>query len=85
MYDAYVSLLPTGANLYFIFQAKMDSIDEYLEYQYGIMDHIQKAGASMSHHHGIGKMTAPWLEPRSATMRWRFIVRSRSISIRITS
>ena len=26
----------------------MDSIDEYLEYQYGIMDHIQKAGASMS-------------------------------------
>ena len=53
---------PQGANLYFIFQAKMDSIDEYLEYQYGIMDHIQKAGASMSHHHGIGKMTAPWLE-----------------------
>ncbi|MBN4050847.1 FAD-binding oxidoreductase, partial [bacterium AH-315-K05] len=23
---------------------------------------IQKAGASMSHHHGIGKMFAPWLE-----------------------
>ena len=53
---------PQGANLYFIFQAKMDSIEEYLEYQYGIMDHIQAAGASMSHHHGIGKMTAPWLE-----------------------
>lgn len=63
VYDAYVSLFyPQGANLYFIFQAKMDSIDEYLEYQYGIMDHIQKAGASMSHHHGIGKMTAPRLE-----------------------
>lgn len=53
---------PQGANLYFIFEAKMSEIDEYLEYQYGIMDHIQKAGASMSHHHGIGKMTAPWLE-----------------------
>lgn len=53
---------PQGANLYFIFQAKMSDIDEYLEYQYGIMDHIQAAGASMSHHHGIGKMTAPWLE-----------------------
>jgi len=23
---------------------------------------IQKYGAAMSHHHGIGKMTAPWLE-----------------------
>ncbi|MDM8534231.1 FAD-binding oxidoreductase [Clostridiaceae bacterium HSG29] len=53
---------PQGANLYFIFIAKMNTIEEYLEYQYGILDHIQKSGASMSHHHGIGKMTAPWLE-----------------------
>ncbi|WP_069649035.1 FAD-binding oxidoreductase [Caloranaerobacter ferrireducens] len=53
---------PQGANLYFIFIAKMDSIEEYLEYQYGILDSIQKYGASMSHHHGIGKMIAPWLE-----------------------
>ncbi|MCL2513986.1 MAG: FAD-binding oxidoreductase, partial [Oscillospiraceae bacterium] len=53
---------PQGVNLYFIFMAKMSEIDEYLEYQYGIMDNIQKYGAAMSHHHGIGKMTAPWLE-----------------------
>jgi alkyldihydroxyacetonephosphate synthase len=53
---------PQGANLYFIFIAKMNDIDEYLEYQYGILDNIKKYGASMSHHHGIGKMTAPWLE-----------------------
>jgi len=53
---------PQGANLYFIFIAKMNKIDEYLEYQYGILDNIQKYGAAMSHHHGIGKMTAPWLE-----------------------
>ncbi len=53
---------PQGANLYFIFEAKMSEIDEYLEYQGGIMDNIQKYGAAMSHHHGIGKMTAPWLE-----------------------
>ncbi len=53
---------PQGANLYFIFVAKMDSIKEYLDYQYGILDSIQKYGAAMSHHHGIGKMTAPWLE-----------------------
>lgn len=53
---------PQGANLYYIFIAKMDTIDEYLDYQYGILDNIQKYGASMSHHHGIGKMIAPWLE-----------------------
>ncbi len=53
---------PQGANLYFIFEAKMSEIEEYLEYQGGIMDNIQKYGAAMSHHHGIGKMTAPWLE-----------------------
>lgn len=53
---------PQGANLYFIFIAKMNKIDEYLDYQYGILDNIQKYGAAMSHHHGIGKMTAPWLE-----------------------
>ncbi|SHI60611.1 alkyldihydroxyacetonephosphate synthase [Clostridium amylolyticum] len=52
---------PQGANLYFIFIAKMD-MEEYIEYQQGILDNIQKAGAAMSHHHGIGKMTAPWLE-----------------------
>ncbi len=53
---------PQGVNLYFIFEAKMSEIDEYLAYQSGIMDNIQKYGAAMSHHHGIGKMTAPWLE-----------------------
>ena len=40
----------------------MNDLDEYLEYQRGIMDNIQKYGAAMSHHHGIGKMFAPWLE-----------------------
>jgi alkyldihydroxyacetonephosphate synthase len=53
---------PQGVNLYFIFIAKMDEIDKYLEYQSMILDNIQKYGAAMSHHHGIGKMTAPWLE-----------------------
>ena len=53
---------PQGGNLYFIFIAKINKIDEYLEYQNGILDNIQKFGAAMSHHHGIGKMTAPWLE-----------------------
>jgi len=53
---------PQGANLYFIFIAKMDTIREYLDLQYGIIEAITKAGASVSHHHGVGKQTAPWLE-----------------------
>jgi alkyldihydroxyacetonephosphate synthase len=53
---------PQGVNLYFIFIAKMETEEEYVEYQKGILDNIQKYGASMSHHHGVGKMTAPWME-----------------------
>ncbi len=53
---------PQGCNLYFIFIAKIDRIDEYLAYQSGILDSIQRHGATMSHHHGIGKAFAPWLE-----------------------
>lgn len=58
---------PQGANLYFIFIARMDSPEEYLDYQAGILDAIRKYGATMSHHHGIGKMTAPWLEDQIGT------------------
>jgi alkyldihydroxyacetonephosphate synthase len=49
-----------GANLYFIFIARIDSIQQYLKLQYAILQAIQEAGAAMSHHHGIGKQTAPW-------------------------
>ncbi|MBW2550462.1 MAG: FAD-binding oxidoreductase [Deltaproteobacteria bacterium] len=52
---------PQGANLYFIFIAKMGH-QEFLEFHRGLLDAIQASGAAMSHHHGIGKMTAPWLE-----------------------
>lgn len=53
---------PQGANLYFIFITKMNGVKEFLRYHSSILDAIQKSGASMSHHHGIGKMFAPWLE-----------------------
>lgn len=53
---------PQGANLYFIFIANTTDINEYLTLQYGILQAIQESGAAMSHHHGIGKQTAPWLE-----------------------
>jgi len=53
---------PQGTNLYFIFIAKMDDVEEYREFQFGIIDHIVKNGGSLSHHHGVGKMIAPWME-----------------------
>ena len=53
---------PQGANLYFIFITRMDDPDAFKAYHSTILDAIQKSGASMSHHHGIGKMFAPWLE-----------------------
>lgn len=53
---------PQGGNLYFIFIARIDNLREYLEMQYAIIDAICKSGAAISHHHGVGKQTAPWLE-----------------------
>ena len=58
---------PQGANLYFIFIAKMNDIEDYKAYHSGLMSAIQKSGAAMSHHHGIGKMFAPWLEGQIGT------------------
>ena len=53
---------PQGANLYFIFITRMNDAEKFKEYHSTILDAIQKSGAAMSHHHGIGKMFAPWLE-----------------------
>jgi alkyldihydroxyacetonephosphate synthase len=53
---------PQGSNLYFIFTVQMTDPEEFRAFQAGILDAIQKSGASMSHHRGIGKMFAPWLE-----------------------
>lgn len=53
---------PQGANLYWIFISKITDLDDFVQYHRGILDHIQKSGAAISHHHGIGKMFAPWLE-----------------------
>lgn len=53
---------PQGANLYFIFITKLSDAEKFKAYHSTILDAIQKSGAAMSHHHGIGKMFAPWLE-----------------------
>ncbi len=51
-----------GTNLYFIFITKMKSLDDFRVYQRSIIDAIEKAGGSLSHHHGVGRMMAPWME-----------------------
>ena len=53
---------PQGTNLYFIFIARMDDIKEYIAFQDGIIERINMFGGSLSHHHGIGRMIAPWIE-----------------------
>jgi len=51
-----------GTNLYFIFIIKTSDIKEYKRIQDGVIDMIAKHGGSLSHHHGVGKMIAPWIE-----------------------
>ena len=52
---------PQGANLYFIFVIKSTDLDEFKKYHASILDAIAKSGAALSHHHGIGKLFAPFL------------------------
>jgi alkyldihydroxyacetonephosphate synthase len=54
-------LYPQGANLYFIFITRYKDREDYLKLQYRVLSAIQQHGASMSHHHGVGKQLAPWL------------------------
>ncbi len=51
-----------GTNLYFIFITKMKDIDEFKTFQQGIIERIETNKGSLSHHHGIGRMMAPWME-----------------------
>ncbi len=53
---------PQGTNLYFIFIGRFDSTEDYRVFQAGIIDRIQAHGGSLSHHHGIGRLLAPWIE-----------------------
>lgn len=52
---------PQGTNLYFIFIARMD-LEEYVAFQAGIIDKIVEYGGTLSHHHGVGRLLAPWME-----------------------
>ncbi|MDJ0667241.1 MAG: FAD-binding oxidoreductase [Desulfobacterales bacterium] len=53
---------PQGTNLYFIFVGRFANVDDYRVFQAGIIDRIQRRGGSLSHHHGVGRLMAPWME-----------------------
>jgi alkyldihydroxyacetonephosphate synthase len=53
---------PQGTNLYFIFILKMTDLEEYQKFHKGIIEAILKHGGSISHHHGVGKLFAPFME-----------------------
>jgi alkyldihydroxyacetonephosphate synthase len=53
---------PQGTNLYFIFIMKDNGVKDYIKFQEGVIEAISKSGGSLSHHHGVGKMIAPWME-----------------------
>jgi alkyldihydroxyacetonephosphate synthase len=50
-----------GTNLYFIFITKIPDLAAFRTYQQSIIDSIEAAGGSLSHHHGVGRMMAPWM------------------------
>jgi alkyldihydroxyacetonephosphate synthase len=52
---------PQGTNLYFIFLARM-GVDEYIPFQNGVVEQMIKFGGTLSHHHGVGRLLAPWIE-----------------------
>ncbi len=51
----------SGTNLYFIFALK-GTLEEYVAFRTGIIDAMVRAGGSCSHHHGVGRLMAPWIE-----------------------
>ena len=53
---------PQGTNLYFIFILRPESEAEFFRFREGAVSKIVECGGSISHHHGIGRMFAPWME-----------------------
>ncbi|MDD2277952.1 MAG: FAD-binding oxidoreductase [Bacteroidales bacterium] len=54
-----------GANLYFTFLSPMEKgneLNDYAQFHKGLVDTINASGGSLSHHHGVGRSLAPWME-----------------------
>jgi alkyldihydroxyacetonephosphate synthase len=55
----------TGASLYFTFLAPQDSADPLAQWQRvkeAVTDRVMSLGATLTHHHGIGRSHASWLK-----------------------
>jgi len=48
---------PQGTNLYFIFIMKENDVEAYKTFQKQIIEKIAKSGGTLSHHHGVGKLS----------------------------
>ncbi len=53
---------PQGTNLYFIFIGRFRDLDDFRRFHHGIVAAMIRNGGSLSHHHGVGRMLAPWME-----------------------
>ncbi|TNF38250.1 MAG: FAD-binding oxidoreductase [Bacteroidetes bacterium] len=54
-----------GANLYFTFLSPMEKGNEkqdFASFHRGLVETILANGGSISHHHGVGRVLAPWME-----------------------
>ena len=51
-----------GTNLYFIFITPMPALEEFRKFQRSIIEKIETSFGSLSHHHGVGRMMAPFME-----------------------
>ncbi|MCU0458377.1 MAG: FAD-binding oxidoreductase [Bacteroidales bacterium] len=54
-----------GANLYFTFLSPMEKGNEKQDFSFfhrGLVETILAHGGSISHHHGVGRVLAPWME-----------------------
>ncbi len=53
---------PQGTNLYFILIMKPKDHDEFKRFRADVVSKIVELGGSLSHHHGVGRLFAPWME-----------------------
>ena len=53
---------PQGASLYVIFISRLERIEDHQAFQAEVLDTLRAQGAALSHHPGIGRLLAPWLE-----------------------
>lgn len=53
---------PQGTNLYFIFIMRPADSEEYFRFRAQAIDKMVEHGGSVSHHHGVGRLFAPWME-----------------------